>query len=263
MEDLFGSNDLNNGITRDEFIKIVNDNITVNHSIPYKLKSNAIETIIRNCLDYFYRKYPDALEENYLLLFSSYLNSPEFKKNRAIFLPKNVYSVYGIDKFNAGLDTYGSGDFAISRVIGFSTYSGRSTANEAVDNTINWLTQSSLLSLLNDVILNNTITFKFNRLTSRLMLPGEAPNSNLIIQVQTKIDEEYLFTDDYFRKYVIGKCKIELARVLSMFRINLPGNVEIDIDGLKSSGETEVEQVETALTEEEGMADYFFMSDTN
>lgn len=263
MPDSFGTNDNKiNGITREEFIAQVNNDLTFYDTIPFKLPTKAVEGLIKDALDFFYRKYPDALEEHYFIVFSQYLNSEEFQNSRKIPLPREVYSVYGVDKLDTNYDL-SSGDFSIHRAIGYSTFSSTSSSHNMVDNTIQWLSQKSLFSLLNDVVLNNSISYSYNRLSRTLKILGEKPTTNLVLQTYVRLDEEFLFEDDYFRKYVRGLAKKNLSKILKFFSIPLPGNVQIDFDSLSQEGSEEIEEVKQSIAEEEGMADYLFMSDSN
>ena len=264
MADSFGTNDLNSvgGISREEFIKKVNDELTMYGSIPFKLPYVAIEGLIKDSLDFFYRKYPDALQEYYLLVFRDYINSIEFKTNRRIQLPRSIYSVNNVIKNNDRYN-YDNSDFSIYRAIGYSSYSGRGAGYSMVDNTIQWLGQMSLFSLFNDVVLSNVVSYEYNRLSRTIFISGEIPTEDLIIIAQERLPEEFLFEDDYFRKYVRALAKIRLAKIMGFFNIPLPGNVQIDFDGLANEGNDELTEVKEEINTEENIADYFFMSDSN
>lgn len=258
----FGSNDnQTNGLTREEFINEINEKLTVNGSIPFKLPIKAVEDIIKTALDYFYRKYPDALEPQYFVIYKHFVNSEEFKINRRVQLPRQVYSVDDVQKI--GNSSLFSGDFSVYKSIGQSYNSSKAKGYDIADNTIEWLSQKSLFSLLSDTLTNEVVGFNFNRLNKKLFITGETPNKDLLVITQVKIDEEYLFEDDYFKAYVVGLAKISLAKIFRFFRIPLPGNVEIDFEGLASEGKEEIDEIKQNIQEEEGMADYMFMSDTN
>jgi len=259
MPDSFGSNDRQiNGKTREEFITEVNDELTISGIIPFKLPIKAVESLIKDSLDFFYRKYPDALQEHYFLVFKEYLQSEEFKSSRSIQLPRQIYSVVNVDKMKNTLSS-GKGDFSRNKSIGFSTYGGASSTDDAGDRTISWLTQMSLFSLMDDILVNHTVGYNFNRLTRKMSIRGEAPNSDMVIETLVRVDEEYLFEDDYFRKYVRALAKVKLAKIMGFFRIPLPGNVEVDFDGLASEGKEEISKIEEDIKEEDGIADYMFM----
>jgi hypothetical protein len=68
-----------------------------------------------------------------------------------------------------------------------------------------------------------------------------------------------LMRDELFFRYVVAKCKIQLSRILGTFNFNLPGNIQINYDLIRTEGQDEISKIEEEIKGEEGM-DFFFTS---
>jgi hypothetical protein len=80
--------------------------------------------------------------------------------------------------------------------------------------------------------------------------------SDVAVRCFVAINEEYLYDDELFVRYCIGKCKIALATMLGVFTYNLPGGVAINPSEIKANGEAEVQEV-MEMINGENTASYF------
>jgi hypothetical protein len=113
-----------------------------------------------------------------------------------------------------------------------------------------------------------TYAFKWNKNTKNLTILGRDPNRagagnssnsntqallaqgfassggyDVAVRCFVAIVDEYLFDDELFVRYVIGKSKSSLGRMLGAFSYNLPGGVQVNSADLISAGDTEVQEV--------------------
>ncbi len=146
----------------------------------------------------------------------------------------------------------GTADFGIERLfLSDSVSLGQGTEN-LMYYTLNmyWLDVASH-------IITHTISFNYNRSSNRLFFAGETPDRDCIAHVYAKLPMEYLMKDEIFYRYVVAKCKIQLSRILGTFDFNLPGNIKINYDLIRTEGQEEIQKIEEEIKSEEGM-DFFF-----
>jgi len=106
-------------------------------------------------------------------------------------------------------------------------------------------------------VLQNTMSYTFNYLNHKFRFLGEKPVYTVVFQVYTKIDDCSLFGDEIFFRYVVARCKQQLARVMGTFTYNLPGGITINYDLYKSEGDEEIAAITEEIKTDEG-TDYFF-----
>jgi hypothetical protein len=102
------------------------------------------------------------------------------------------------------------------------------------------------------------INHHFNINTKRLIITGRDPVESLWVTTLNQIPEEDLYDDPLFLKWVIAKCKIQLARILGTFNMTLIGGVQINYNDIRAEGKEEL----TELTEKiktDSTADWFMI----
>ena len=102
------------------------------------------------------------------------------------------------------------------------------------------------------------IGYDYNRNTHRLKIVGRDPKKNVFIQTYAKIEENKLYDDWFFQRYVIAQAKISLGRILGTFKFNLPGGIEVDASGIKDEGNEELKEVKQRI-DDENSSDWFFL----
>ena len=65
----------------------------------------------------------------------------------------------------------------------------------------------------------------------------------MYIQCYTKIPIDKLYEDYYFLRYVTGRCKVSLARILGMYQFPLPGGITVNADMMRDEGKEDMEWV--------------------
>ena len=246
------------GMTQDEFISLVQQEISVACALPFTVPLPEIQRIIKFSAEWFYKKYEDAVEERYVIIPRSAFSTPEFKKSRTVQLPDCVFSVFGLKKLREDFGrTYsfdGTGDFGIERLF----LSDSVSIGQGTENMMYYVLNLSWLDLSSHII-NHTISFNYNRSSHRLFISGQTPDRDCVAHGYMKLPMEYLMKDEVFYRYVVAKSKIQLSRVLGTFAFNLPGGITINYDLIRTEGQEELTKIEEEIKADEGM-DFFFTS---
>lgn len=248
----------NQTYTQDEFISLVQQEISVACALPFTVPLKEIERIIKFSADWFYKKYEDAVEERFVIIPKTMFELPEFKKSRTVTVPDCVFSIFSVKKMREDFGrTYsfdGTGDFGVERLF----LSDSVSIGQGTENMMYYVLNLSWLDLANHII-NHTVSYNYNRSSHKLFFGGETPNKDCVCQAYIKLPFEYLFNDEVFYRYVVAKCKIQLSRILGTFTFNLPGNITINYDLIRSEGQEELTKIEEEIKADEGM-DFFFTS---
>ena len=245
-------------LTEDEFIGLVQQELSVACALPFTVPVAEIKRIIKFSADWFYKKYEDAVEERYFIIPKTNFLSPEFKRSRTIPMPECVFSIFQLKKlkedFGRTFSFDGTGDFGIERLF----LSDSVSMGQGTENMMYYVLNLSWLDLSSHVI-NHTISFNYNRSSHRLFISGETPNRDCVAHGYMKLPLEYLMKDEIFYRYVVAKAKMQLSRILGTFAFNLPGGITVNFDLIRSEGQEELQKIEEEIKGEEGM-DFFFTS---
>ncbi len=245
-------------MTEDEFIALVQQEISVACALPFTVPIAEIQRIIKFSADWMYKKYEDAVEERFYVIPKSAFDTAQFKKERTVTLPECVFSVFQLKKLREDFGrTYsfdGTGDFGIERLF----LSDSVSIGQGTENMMYYTLNLSWLDLANHII-NHTVSYNYNRSSHKLFFGGERPDKDCVAICYVKLPFEYLMKDEIFYRYVVAKCKIQLSRILGTFAFNLPGNITINYDLIRSEGQEELTKIEEEIKGEEGM-DFFLTS---
>lgn len=244
--------------TEEEFISLVQQELSVACALPFTVPIQEIQRIIKFSSDWFYKKYEDAVEERYYFISSSFFKTDQFKRERTVTMPNCVFSVFSLKKlkedFGRSMSFDGTADFGIERLfLSDSVSLGQGTEN-LMYYTLNlyWLDVASH-------VINHTISYNYNRITNKLFISGERPDRDCVATCYVKLPIEYLLKDEIFYRYVVAKCKVQLSRILGTFDFNLPGNIKINYDLIRTEGQDEITKIEEEIKSDEGM-DFFMTS---
>jgi hypothetical protein len=247
-----------NPMTQEEFIALVQQELSVACALPFTVPVAEIERIIKFSAEWFYKKYEDAVEERYYVIPKTNFKTDQYRKSRTITLPDCVFSIFSLKKLKEDFGrTYsfdGTGDFGIERLF----LSDSVSIGQGTENMMYYVLNLSWLDLSSHII-NHTISYNYNRASHKLFVGGETPDRDCVAQCYVKLPFEYLMKDEIFYRYVVAKCKIQLSRILGTFNFNLPGNITINYDLIRSEGTDEVTKIEEEIKSEEGM-DFFLTS---
>lgn len=274
--------DCNNPVDQaclDALIKEINDELTIGCQLPFTVPKKELARIVDRAKDYFYKIYEDSVEEMYIALPAAAWSKPSFKSGvndtsdtlsktntestRGIVqMPSSVFSVtnvFEISRFSGEDGGYGSKsfsagdkDFSIEKFIFSDTYG----AGIGSENLMNYVINSSFVDSARQV-LQQQISYTYNRLTKRFRFQGQLPKNTCIFQIYNTIPDCALFQDEMFIRYCIAKAKVQLARILGTFQFNLPGNITINYDMIASEGKDELTAIIEEIKGDEGV-DYFY-----
>ena len=242
-------------MTKSEFIKEVQDAISVSCALPIQLPVKEIERIMRRSLRWFYDHYNDSLEEGFLVIERNVLSSSNFKNTLTITLPNDIYSVFGVHETNQGSLTkyYDDPDLSVERFVLQDAYPG------LIGQDLMYYTASRMFIDTVRSLFSNTIKFDFNKNSHKFKILGEPPIYSIVLEVYKKLDESEMYQDDMFFRYVTAMAKKQLSRILGTFQFDLIGGAQINFDLVRSEGEEELAEVKEEITEWES-ADYFFVT---
>lgn len=249
-----------------DFVESIQMEMSVGGSIPFTLPAEPIAQIVKNAKLLFYKSYEDAHEEMFISIPKSEIEKRTFNKGivqmgeqgdkeslkdtrGAWLLPEGVISVVGVYElggwsgeagWNSGLLGKHAGDVSINRMLYQSVYD-RTMAISA-DNTMYYICTESFLDLSRQLF-QNMISFRYNRLTNKIRFTGKLPMTDVILDVLVRVPDCDLYNDELFRRWVIAECKVNLARILSTFTYQMPGNISINVDSIANDGASEKERI--------------------
>lgn len=262
----------------DELINEINTELTVACQIPFTVPKKELARIVKNAKKYFYKIYEYSLEEMYIALPKGTFLKSDFKagiiddsetlsksnletKRGIVEMPEDVYAVnnvWEINRFSGedggfGAQSFSAGDidFSIDKFI-FSTQYGAGIGSE---NLMYYVINEKFVDNSRQV-LQQQISYSFNRLTHKFRFRGELPENAVIFDVYVKIPDCDLFQDEIFIRYCTAKAKVQLSRILGTFNYNLPGNISINFDLVRDEGQTEIDTINEEIKNDEGV-DWF------
>lgn len=241
-------------MTRAELIEMVNDEITGSCSLPYSVPEREMERIIKQALNWFYVNYGPAVETQYYVITKDWFGTSEFKATRTLLLPDCVVSVFEIREINGGgrLGTIDA-DFYDNRLLAAELFLSPFASDDLVLRTA----QYSYWDLTQAFILER-VSYDFNRNTKRLKILGRNPKRNCFVQTYAKIEENRLYDDWFFQRWVTAQAKMSLGRILGFFTFNLPGGVQVNADTLKEEGKEELAEIKQRI-DDENSPDWFYI----
>jgi hypothetical protein len=241
-------------MTRGELIEMVNNEITGSCSLPYSVPEREMNRVIDQALNWFYVNYGPAVETQYYVITKDWFQTPEFRSTRSILMPDCVISVFEIREIQgAGRMGTIDADFYDNRLLAAELF----LSPFASDDLVLRAAQYSYWDLTQAFILER-VSFDFNRNTKRLKIIGRNPKRNCSVQTYAKIEENKLYDDWFFQRWVTAQAKISLGRILGFFTFNLPGGVQVNADTIKEEGKEELEEIKQRI-DDENSPDWFYI----
>ncbi len=88
----------------------------------------------------------------------------------------------------------------------------------------------------------NTIRFNYNHISKRLSLLTTI-DTDLMLEVYSRIEEEELFDNVYFKQYLIGLCQMRMGQAVGRFNFNMPGNFQYNAADMITQGQEKMNAV--------------------
>ncbi len=242
-------------MTEQELIADINDEITFSGAMPYGLPEKEVKRIILNDSRYFWDNWRHAVESRYLLLPLELFQNSTFKKFRQIQLPDCVQFVVDFKEAKGGsIFATIDRDFAEQKFIGSEIFLTPFIGESIMYRTVMF----SFLDLTKAMMLD-TIAYDYNKNSKLLGVIGRTPKTNAVIRVFKKLDQDKLFEDEMFQRYVRAHAKVRLSHMLQTFNYNLPGGVTVNYQNIVSTAEKEMEAV-NQMMKGENTPDWMYLT---
>jgi hypothetical protein len=241
-------------MTKAELIQDITDEITFSGALPYSLPEKEIKRIILNDSRYFWDNWRHAVESQYLLLPLELFKNDSFIKKRQIQLPDCVQFVVDFKEAKGGsIFATIDRDFSEQKFIGAEVYLTPFMGESIMYRTIMF----SFLDLTKGLILE-TIAYDYNKNTKQLGVIGRTPKTACVLRVYKKLDDDKLYEDELFQRYVRAHAKVRLAHMLQTFNYTLPGDVTMNYQVITTTAEKEMDAV-AAMMKSENTPDWMYL----
>lgn len=247
------------GLTIEEFIDSVQNEITVTCMLPKELPDAEIRRLIEvKALPYFYRRYQYSLQKLYWFINKKALSYDDKTKYAYINVPCEIQNVVYLYKVSdASLLELGINNPNLSVNLGVTNQPYLSSYVSTIGELGVYKTAIDNLSDMLDHLNLYTVRHDFNQLNHRINLLTHV-ETHLIMEAYARIPQENLFKDDLFFNYVVGYAKIQYGNLTNRYDFNYPGGVKINGADLISQGKEEVKEVKEEV-ESISDASFFFM----
>lgn len=247
-------------MTQDELIQEIEDALSFSCALPYNLNKTEVERIIKRAKAWFHDNYQYAVEDRVFVLKNTIFQHKEFRATRQLRLPDSIVTVYEVRELGGyGISGNPDRDFSDSKLLGSELLLSPFTGDNLVYRTVMY----SYFDLAKAYLLD-TFAFKWNKNSKKLTILGRDParsgqgggsassqlaqgfavgGVDVSVRCFVAINDDDLFDDELFVRYCIAKSKIALGNMLSVFNYNLPGGIQINSADIKSTGETELQEV--------------------
>lgn len=234
-------------MTKAEFVNIVEDYISVGCGIPIRLKAKQFDTVLKLASSWFYRNWSEAVSPEFVVIDSRMFQTKEFREKRKIKFPDCVVTVDMCKESDSTVFTSSPDkDFSSNKFILSDVYLTPFESDALVYRTA----QFSFFDLAKQFVLQD-IQYRYNPNTKYLTIMGREPRKSVICKVWSEIDQEDLFEDEKFQRYVIAEVKIQLGRARTFIEYPLIGDATLNASSLVDEGREEKERVITEIREEE------------
>ncbi|NBO23266.1 hypothetical protein EBU94_08020 [bacterium] len=235
-------------ISMEEFIDLVQTDITVGGALPKNLPDHTIRQFVETrAAKWFYQNYQYAVSKMYYLIDKAVFLTDQYTNFKYVELPCEIQSISWIYKIhNQNLLQLGINVPNLSVNLGVTNQPYLSSYVTTIGELGIYKAQiDSMADMLNQMNLY-TVKFHFNQLTHRLNILTNVEH-HLILETYINIPLENLMVDHYFLKYVTGWAKMQQGRMLGTFNFTLPGGVTYNSSDMVANGKEEMKEVEDEI----------------
>jgi hypothetical protein len=240
-------------MTKDSFIARVVDEITEGRSIPAAPNTKRIEQIMKEAVRFFHENSDEAVENEYIILDASFVDTPLFKSKRQIQLPSCVEAIEGLSETGSMMNAGGNNINADYRKTNFNQFMMTGGDSDA-------MLYSVVSSYYSDFLRNFVLTrvsYGYSSHTKMLTIKGRDHFRNLVALAAVHISAEALYESTRFFEYVCGKCKISFANIFGFTNAKLIGGVELSLRDIRDDGKEMVKDIKQQLIDDRDTLDYF------
>ena len=226
-------------MTKQELIDIVTQDITASCSLPFAPSPAEIERLIDIESKTLFREYRDLQQNAYYILDKKWYSTDAWKSTRTYQMPECCLGIKTIFELTGGQRAFGihDPDMNFDRIMAADLYLSPLSSDQITYRTIQW----SFWDLAKQFNLRD-IQHGYNINTHRLIIIGRDPDESLWIQTLNKIPDEDAYEDPIFIRWITAKSKIQLAKMLGTFQMNLLGNVTINFADIRTEGQEELQE---------------------
>lgn len=246
-------------MTIDQLVDIVQADLTISGLFDKILPDIEIYRLVREeALEWFYKNYQFSKIKMFYYLEKSFMQTEQYNRNQYLILPQEIEDIVRIVKIdNPTLFRLGIQAPHLSINLGVTNQpfltSFVSTAGElGVYRSV----ISSFADQINKMT-TNTIRFNYNHISKRLNFLTMI-NTDMMLEVYSRIEEEELFDNVYFKQYVIGLCQTRMGQALGRLNFNMPGNFQYNAADMISQGKEKMDAVIEKIKSETNTA-WFIM----
>jgi len=251
----------NDRMTLEELVDFVQADLTFSGMLPKVLPDIEIQRIIKeDALEWFYKNYQFAVMKTYYRLDKDFINSEQYTAVGYIVLPEEVENVVKISEINDP-SLFRIGIQAPNLSINFGV-TNQPYLTSFVTNVGELATYRQILSAFSDEVnklARHFTKYSFNPVNKRLNILDEV-RSSFMLDCYVRIQQEEVFKDNFFKKYIVALCTIRLGQMLGRLIFNLPGGFQYSATDLISQGETKLEKIEKEIKDNSPNNSFFIMS---
>lgn len=247
------------GYTIEEFIDLVQNDITIGCALPRNLPDSEIRRIVETrAMPWFYRNYQYSVQKMYFLINKDAFFTDEFAAYRYVNVPCEIQSIiYLYEVRNESLFQLGINTPNLSVNLGVSNQPYLSSYVTTIGELGVYKTVLDSMSDMLNQLNKYTLKYHFNQLAHRLQILTNI-KYNVVIEAYANIPAEYLFKDDLFYKYVTGMAKVQYGNMTGRYTFTLPGGVTINSADMIAQGKEEIKEVEEEIKNQSNSG-FFFM----
>ena len=231
-------------MTIDQLVDIVQADLTISGLFDKVLPDMEILRLVReDALDWFYKNYQFSKIKMFYYLDKSFMTTEQYSRNQYLMLPTEVEDIVRIVKIDN------------PTLFRLGIQAPNLSINMGVTNQpflTSFVTTAGELGVYRSVISNfadqinkmtaNTLRFNYNHISKRLVFLTTI-DTNLMLEVYNRIEEEELFDNVYFKQYVIGLCQMRMGQAYGRLTFNMPGNFQYNAADMITQGKEKMDAV--------------------
>jgi hypothetical protein len=231
-------------MTIDQLVDIVQADLTISGLFDKILPDLEIYRLIReDALDWFYKNYQFSKIKMFYFLEKSFLTTEQYSRNQYLILPPEVEDIVRIVKIDN------------PTLFRLGIQAPNLSINMGVTNQpflTSFVTTAGELGVYRSVISNfadqinkmtaNTLRFNYNHINKRLNFLTTI-DTDMMLEVYSRIEEEEMFDNVYFKQYLIGLCNIRMGQALGRLNFNMPGNFQYNAADMITQGQAKMDAI--------------------
>jgi len=245
--------------TIEEFIDIISGELIVSCALPKILPDIEVRRIIETqALPWFYANYQYAVQKSYYFIDKNVVTLNSYTQYGWFLMPEEVQNIiYLYPIKNLSLFSLGINAPNLSVNLGVTNQPYLSSYVTTIGELGMYKTVLDSFSDMLNQLSKFTLKYNYNENNNRLQILTFF-DENIIAEVYVKIQQEALFTDVLFQKWVIGKSKQQLGNLLGRYNFKLPGGIQYNYADIIAEGKEELQAVQDTIKGQSNSG-WFFM----